>query len=202
MSRLEVLVEEPSAEEALRHILPKIIARRAAFRLINMRSKGRLLRELPKRLRAYRRRIDQGEDLRILVLVDRDDDDCMMLKRRLELAARDAGLFTKSAPDGNGCFQVVNRIVIEELEAWFMGDQEALKGAFPSLRHTKFPTTFQNPDNGGTWERLHRFLKQHGIYKKSYPKIDAARRIAPHVEPARNCSRSFRRFSQGVEALL
>jgi len=57
MTRLEVLVEEPSAKKALRYILPKIVARRAKTKVLDMRNKGRLLRELPARLRGYRARI-------------------------------------------------------------------------------------------------------------------------------------------------
>jgi len=202
MTHLEVLVEEPSAEEAMRHILPKIVAGRASCKIINMRNKGRLLKELPKRLRAYRKQMEHEGHLRILVLIDRDNDVCEHLKQRLETMAREAGLSTKTRPADNGHFQVVNRIVIEELEAWFMGDIDALKSAFGSLRRAKFPKIFQYPDNGGTWERLHRFLKKNGIYQSSYPKIDAARKIAPHIDLNRNRSRSFQQFCQGVEALL
>jgi len=202
MTRLEILVEEPSMEEALRHLLPKILQGRVHFKLINMRSKGRLLKELPNRLRAYRRRLSAGEDIKIIVLVDRDDDDCRKLKHELEQIAAQAGLATKTRPDGGGRFQVLNRIVIEELEAWFMGDKEALRSAFGNLRRASFPGAFDNPDNGGTWKRLHRFLKRNGIYRNSYPKIDAARKIAPHMDPNRNVSRSFRVFCQGVEACL
>jgi len=202
MSRLEILVEEPSMEAALREIMPKLLQERASWKPINMGSKGRLLKALPARLRGYRQRIDNGEDLKIIVLVDRDNDNCEQLKHRLETIAREAGLTTKTAANGQGDFQVVTRIAIEELEAWFMGDVDALKTAFTSLRGVNFPGIFRNPDNGGTWERLHRFLKRNGIYRKSYPKIEAARKIAKHMEPDRNRSRSFQSFVQGVEACL
>jgi hypothetical protein len=35
MSRMEVLVEEPSMEEVLRYLLPKIIGNRAGWKVIN-----------------------------------------------------------------------------------------------------------------------------------------------------------------------
>jgi hypothetical protein len=203
MSRLEVLVEEPSMEEALRHLLPKIIGNRAKWKVINMRNKGRLMKELPNRLRGYKKLMDKGEEIKVIVLVDRDNGNCHDLKQQLEHMARTAGLQTKTAVGTGGAgFQVVNRIVIEELEAWFMGDTAALQCAFSSLRSVRFPNSFNNPDNGGTWERLHHFLKQHGIYRNSFPKIDAARNIAKHMEPDRNRSRSFQCFLQGVEACL
>lgn len=199
--RLEVVVEEPSAEEAMKHLLPKIVGTRARIKVINMRNKSRLLRDLSARLRAYRKRIDHGEDLRIVVLLDRDQDDCETLKKDLEDMARGAKLTTKTYPGSDGRFVVVNRIVVEELESWFIGDTEALRKAFPRLPRN-FPGNFANADNGGTWERLHRFLKKNGIYRSSYPKIEAARKIAPHIDPDRNCSRSFQQFRLGVEAVL
>ncbi len=203
MIQLELLVEEASAEEALRHLLPGLLRGRARAKVINLGSKYTLLKVLENRLRAYRTRIDKGEDLRIVVLLDRDDDDCTLLKGRLEQAAVKAGLPSKSRPDGNGRFFVVNRIVIEELESWFIGDPEALRRAFTGLPRIN-PTggIFRNPDNGGTWEALHRFLKKHGIYRNSYPKIDAARRIAPNMRVDRNRSGSFGQFAAGIEAML
>lgn len=83
--QIVVLLEEPSAEEALRHLLPQIINGRARFKSINMRNKSRLLQELPSRLSGYTKRIQAGEDLRIVVLVDRDDDDCppSQVRRRM-----------------------------------------------------------------------------------------------------------------------
>lgn len=201
--QIEILVEEQSAEEALRHLLPRLIGNRAQWKLINLGSKYKLLRALPQRLAAYSQRIGQGEDLRVMVLVDRDDDDCEVLKRRLEAAAINAGLATKSTPDAEGRFHIVNRIVIEELESWFIGDASALRKAFTGLpKIEQNRGIFRNPDNGGSWEALHRFLKQHGIYKSSFPKIDAARRIAPHLDIQQNRSRSFQVFVAGMESLL
>lgn len=203
MTQIEFLVEEPSAEEALRHVLPKLVCGRARWKLIHLGSKYKLLKVLPDRLAAYRDRIARGEPLRVVVLVDRDADDCARLKHQLEDMAKKAGLATKTSPDAQGQFHVVNRIAVEELESWFIGDARALRHAFSSL-----PTVdvgkgiFRNPDNGGSWEALHRFLKRHGIYRSSYPKIAAARRIAPHLDPQANRSRSFQVFAQGVEALL
>jgi hypothetical protein len=196
-----VIVEEPSAEKALRHLLPKIVGRKTKFKIINMRGKGRLLRKLPAGLKAYRERIRREKDLRILVLVDRDADDCKKLKQRLESAARDAGLPTKTRPAGDGYFLVVNRIVVEELESWFIGDTAALRKAFPRLSD-KFPANFATPDNGGTGERLHRFLRKQGIYRQHYAKIEAADKIAAHMDPQCNRSRSFQHFRRAVESLL
>lgn len=203
MKRIEFLLEEPSSEEALRHIIPKLDVGKCKIEYRNLGSKYKLLKQLPQRLAAYRAMIDKGDDVRIVVLVDRDNDECQELKRTLESHARNAGLRTKSAPDVARRFHVVNRIAIEELESWFLGDLPALRRAFSSLP-SKLPRRLSaNPDNvsGGTWEALHSFLKNHGIYRNSYPKIEAARKIAPHLDIENNRSRSFRVFISGVKAL-
>ncbi len=204
MTHLEVLVEEESAEIALKsHLLPAIIQQRATCKVVNLGSKDKLRRNLESRLRAYQKRIDKGEALRLLVLVDRDADDCKQLKAELEDKARRAKLSTHSDPDEKGRFAVVNRIVVEELESWFLGDPMALRRAFPSLPAiNEKKGVFANPDNGGTWEALHRYLKRNGIYRKSYPKKDAARRIAAQMDVDRNRSASFHAFRRGVEAAL
>jgi hypothetical protein len=136
------------------------------------------------------------------VLIDRDQDDCLKLKNSLEGMARTAGVFTKTRPDEAGNFSVANRIVVEELEAWFLGDQEALNQAFPKLGKAQLKP-IQNSDNirGGTWEALHRRLKDGGVHRSTYLKIEAARLIALQMEVGRNRSRSFHAFVAAARAL-
>lgn len=200
---IEVQVEEPSAEEVLKELLPKIIGDRASFRIINYRGKHNLLKQLPSRFRAYAARIERGEELKLAVLVDRDDDDCHALKERLERTAIGVGLTTKAAPASTGDFVVVNRLAIEELEAWFIGDAEAVRAAFPRVGRFEAQAPFRIPDGvHGTWEALHRLLERHGIYGGFYPKIDAARRIAPYMRVSTNRSESFQMYCAGMEALV
>ena len=204
MRQLEVLVEEPSAKVALDIVLKQLVPEDHRFSVRDYGSKRKLLKELPKRLAAYAKRIRKREDLRILVLIDQDSDDCEVLKQKLEADAVGCGLATKSRPDSQGRFRVVNRIVVEELESWFIGDPAALRRAFPKLPPENFKGIFAKPDNQGNkaWENSHRLLKKHGIFRNSYPKIEAARKIAPHIDCDRNRSPSFRQFCNGVEALL
>ncbi len=130
--RIEFLVEEPSAEAALTNLVPKIVGRNVPFRIHPYQGKQDLLGKLTQRLRGYARWLPG--DWRIVVLVDRDRQDCKALKERLERSARDAGLHTKTMSGPDGPFQVLNRLAIEELEAWFFGDVEALVAAFPGCR--------------------------------------------------------------------
>lgn len=91
---IEFLVEEPSAEAALRSLVPKICGSSISFDIHTFRSKSDLLAKLPSRLRSCKRFLHP--DWRIVVLVDEDRQECMALKTELENAAIDAGLSTRS----------------------------------------------------------------------------------------------------------
>ncbi|NQT19153.1 MAG: hypothetical protein HQ592_05575 [Planctomycetes bacterium] len=84
VERVEVLVEEPSIEAVLRHLLPKLLGS-TAFRIYPYQCKSQLLLRLPQRLRGYKKWLP--DNWRILVIVDRDDDDCKGLKATLDSIA-------------------------------------------------------------------------------------------------------------------
>ena len=127
---VEFLVEEPSAEAALFNIVPKIL-HDVTFRIHPFQGKQDLLSKLLPRLKGYRGWLP--EDWKIVVLVDTDDEDCKELKVKLEERAKTAGLMTKSRKTGESYFQVLNRLAIEELEAWFFGDVDALHAVYPRV---------------------------------------------------------------------
>lgn len=199
---IEFFVEEESAETALRALVPKILGTSVTFRVHTHQDKLDLLAALPRRLRGYAGWIP--EDWRIVVLIDEDREDCTTLKQKLERAAADAGLKTKSAARGGQRFYVVNRIAIEELEAWFFGDIEALVAAYPRVPvGLDRKARYRNPDAiaGGTWEALERVLQRAGYYPGGLPKKEAAGLIAAHMDPSRNRSRSFQVFRDALIAL-
>lgn len=200
---LFVHVEEESMETALQGLLPRMRPQED-WKIINHGSKDKLLKALPQRLQGYAAWNDPA--LRILVLVDRDADDCRALKTRLEDMARHAGLATKSAPAADGGFKVVNRVVIEELEAWFFGDVPALTRAFPGFPETLAQkTAYRDPDaiKGGTWEKLLKALQDAGYYTRSekLPKVEVARKVTAEMTPDSNRSTSFQHFRTGLAAL-
>jgi len=111
-------------EAFLRALLPRLLPVDRTFEVHSFQGKADLLGKLPARLRGYAQWLPA--DWRIVVVVDRDDDDCQDLKRRLETMAAAAGLITRSRT-GGAWWQLVNRIAIEELEAWYFGDWEATR---------------------------------------------------------------------------
>ncbi len=201
VEHIEVFVEEPSAEAALRILLPKI-APQLSFEIFDYQSKTRLLARLPARFRGYTHVLQPNQ--RILVLVDRDDDNCIDLKSRLEAVAAEAGLMTRTASRGHPC-QVINRIVVEELEAWFFGDWESVCTAYPRVQVTvPQQTRYRTPDaiTGGTWEALERVLQKAGYFSSGLRKIEVARAIAKHMQPDANTSHSFQVFRRSLLELV
>lgn len=185
-------------EAFLRALLPRLLPRDRTFEIHPFQGKSDLLGKLEPRLRGYAAWLPA--DWRIVVVVDRDDDDCRELKHRLESVAGHAGLCTRSRARG-APWQLVNRIAIEELEAWYFGDWAAVCSAFPrALANVPRRQGFRNPDaiTGGTWEAFERVMQAHGYFKGGPAKIDAAHAIGAHVDPARSSSRSFRVFNDAI----
>ncbi len=202
--QLEVLVEEESAEAALHILIPKLVRPDLYYEIRLFQGKPDLLGKLPQRFRSYARRVPR-EDLRILVLIDKDRQSCMELKDQMEQMAHDAGLVSKSSARTGQPFQVVSRIAVEELEAWFFGDVPALLKAYPGVPPTlAAQAKYRDPDlvAGGTAEALHDVLRAARYYTRTHlPKVEVARRISSHMDPAANRSRSFCCFRDGLTAL-
>jgi len=193
---LHFFVEEPSAERALKHLLPRIVDCEFEFFVFN--GKPDLLRRLPDRLRSYAGwAVSAG--VKVVVVVDRDADDCRELKARLEKMSDQAGLVSS----GSGP-TVLNRIVVEELESWLLGDVEALRRAYPRLPvGLAAQARFRDPENvpGGCWEALEYVLQQHGYYQVGLSKGRLAEDVAQHMDVENNQAPSFRAFRDGVRRL-
>lgn len=174
-------------EAALQELLPRVIPDHT-FNIHVHQGKHDLLKKVEQRLRAYARMT--WPDLRVVIVVDRDSDDCRALKRRLV-----------DACDVTGC-DALCRIAIEELEAWFFGDVAAMRAAYPRVPASiGTQTKFRDPDAiaGGTWEALERILSRAGYYSTGMPKVEVARRIAARMDPDTNRSRSFKVLVEGLQ---
>jgi Domain of unknown function (DUF4276) len=196
---LVFLVEEPSTEAFLRELLPRFLPVESTFEIHAFQGKHDLLGKLAARLRAYSTWLPAH--WRLVVLVDRDDEECRQLKARLESAATLANLRTRSRTRRGKPWQLVNRIAIEELEAWYFGDWVAVCAAFPKVSPDVInQAAFRKSDEirGGTWEAFERVLRKRGYFNTGLGKIEAARRIAFHVDPSRSRSPSFNAFCAAV----
>ena len=210
----EILVEDASGGIAVDGVLEKILGPNGAdhsWKMYTYKGLGHppknlrgetdptkrlLLNRLPKLLLGYGKRLD--DSAAVVVVVDLDCRDCMAFKQEL-LAVLNA-----CNPRPNALF----RIAIEEIEAWLLGDSAAVKAAYPNARDSVLED-YRQDDICGTWEVLadavHRggaaALKKEGWQASGREKCKWARKIAPHMDPERNRSPSFRAFRDGVRRL-
>ncbi|MGH3545333.1 MAG: DUF4276 family protein, partial [Mycobacteriales bacterium] len=170
VTRLEVLSEEPSAEKALEILLPKIVPGNPC-KIRNFRGKQSLLTGLPQLLRACTARL-KWEQLKVVVLIDRDNDNCLQLKDRLQRIATEAGLATTEGSTQH--VTVLNRIVICELESWFLGDVPALRSVYPRVPASLGEREgFRDPDaiSGSAARALDDVLRDHGYRRTGSQKV-------------------------------
>ncbi len=195
-SHLDILVEEDSMAAFLYEALPAVLPEGCTFKPHVFKGKRGLIKNLESRLKGYAWSLPPEH--RLVILIDRDQDDCHDLKRRIEGMVARAGLRSRSMV-GGGDWQAATRIVCEELEAWYFGDWEAVKDVYPGVRNA-LPGGHRNSDaiTGGTWETLERILRKAGYFTGGLRKVEAARAIGQRIDPNRNSSPSFRVFLDAV----
>ncbi|MEG4852537.1 DUF4276 family protein [Microcoleus sp. B5-D4] len=196
-------MEEASLESALTQLLPKILPSTVTYKIHAFRGKTDLLAKLPNRLKGYQAWLPP--DWKIVILIDEDREDCLKLKQQLEIMAISSGLITKSSCQKDKSFQVLNRIVVEELEAWFFGDVEAIRQAYPKVSpNLANQKKYREPDaiKGGTWEALERVLRNAGYHQGGLEKYKASSEISKYMNPESNLSKSFKVFYQGLLEII
>jgi hypothetical protein len=180
-TELVFMLEEPSMKAFLESLLPRLLPNTVAFTLIPHEGKSDLEASLPRKLKAWRK-----PEAKFLVVRDQDAADCKAVKARLVGIAQAAG------HDG-----AVVRIACRELEAWILGDLEAVAQAFdkPQIAQLATKQKYRNPDRlGSPSEELRKLLG-------SYSKIAGARAAGIHIAVDRNCSKSFQVFVASVQRL-
>ncbi|MEU7786471.1 DUF4276 family protein [Amycolatopsis sp. NPDC049159] len=194
MIHVEILVEEQSAEAALKTLVPKIVGEDVSFAVRRFQGKQDLLKRLPGILRGFAARIS-WEALRVVVLVDRDTEDCRELKRHLVEVGEEAGLPSEF---------ILHRVVIDELESWFLGDVPALCAAYDKVpKDLGKQARYRDPDDTGKASRaLEDLLRSKGYLRDRLPKVAAAEAIAPHMDIENNRSKSFQVFRDGLRRLV
>ena len=205
ISHLEFIVEEHSMEVFLMALLSRCLPDGCTFDVHSHKGKKALLQKLEGRLRGHTPRgyaRSLPPDYCIVVIVDADQDDCQELKRQLEDACRQAGLKSRQAA-GVHQWQAVTRIAIEELEAWYFGDWQAVCSAYPRIpQGISMRPNCKHPDaiSGGTWEAFEKIMKQYRYCRKDscLNKVQTAKDIGQHIDPERNRSPSFKVFWKAI----
>jgi hypothetical protein len=211
----EVLVEDQSGAIAIKLFLQKILGPNGqthTYKIHPYKGIGRLPRNLrgqidpqkrilldrlPKVLQGYGHSLQKTEAA-VLAVVDLDDRDCLQFKQEL------VNVLNQCHPRPNVLF----RIAIEEIEAWFLGDLVALKKAYPRAKGSVL-NTYGQDSVCGTWEKMADAVYPGGSAKLNllgYPligevKSEWAEKISPLIDINQNRSKSFRVFCKGVRRL-
>ncbi|WP_305041140.1 DUF4276 family protein [Geoalkalibacter sp.] len=181
MKTIVFFLEEPSAQDALEGLLPRILPEEIAVEYLVFEGKQDLEKRMVRRMRAWLR-----PDCVFVVLRDQDSGDCKEIKQGLIARCREAG-----RPDA------LVRIACRELESWFIGDWEAVSVAFGNakLKGLSQKATYRQPDFlGSPAAELRKYIP-------AYQKRDGARRIGRQLDLERNASCSFRVFVEGLRRL-
>ena len=211
---IEILVEDASGKKLLEAVLPKLLGAYGEPHTWNMHAykgvgripsnlKGRadpakriLLDQLPRLLQGYGK--TPGIDA-VVVVLDSDRRNCVDFLNELK------GLVSGCNPAPSTMF----RLAIEEVEAWYLGDQQALQAAYPRAKAEVLGRYVQ--DNVcDTWELLADAIHHGGsaaIKRAGWPlpgqiKCEWAEKIGPLLEPDRNVSPSFGKLRDGLRRLV
>jgi hypothetical protein len=205
LMHFEILVEDHSGKKALDILTPKIIGNEHTFKVYPYKGIGRipknmkdskdagkriLLNNLPKLLKGYGRTFSGYKNYSSVVILVCDlDDKCMKVFREELFDVLNA---CNPRPKTHFCF------AIEEGEAWFLGDLNAVKSAYPTAKDSIL-NSYVNDSICGTWEKLADAVYHGGARKLSalgwqaigIEKACWAERITPHMIVNDNKSPSF-----------
>ena len=181
MNRIVFLLEEDSMRILLEGLLPRLFPQ-LLFQCVPHEGKHDLEKSILRKLKAWR---EPG--VRFVVVRDQDSADCHQVKTKLVQLCL-----------GTGRRDVLVRVACRELEAWYIGEPQALKQAFPATRPSVLreldKSRYQNPDT---------VVRPSDIVAKLIPefqKRSGARHMATFLSRENN-SNSFRVFVEGVEKL-
>lgn len=180
MNRVVFLLEEYSMKILLDGMLPRLLPG-LPFLCVPHEGKQDLETSVPRKLRAWRE-----PEVRFVVIRDNDGGDCLALKDSLSALCVEGGRN-----------DVLVRIACQELEAWYIGEPDALADAYDNeaLRHIGRKARFRHADRvqqpAAALERL----------VPEFQKVSGARRMARFLTKERNRSKSFQVLLAGIERL-
>jgi hypothetical protein len=189
MITLHVFTEEVSSKNVFDVILPKILSENVSFRIYPHQGK----QDLEKALRTSLPSISKLPGSKILITRDQDNANCRDVKDRIQEII------------GENCHcEYLIRIACKELEAWFLGDLEALKKAYPRFKPEQYQSKadFRNVDKITDPDKyLLRIIPEFN-YKESLPKLVISETIAPFLDLKKNNSSSFKNTISAIKKLV
>lgn len=187
MGRLEILVEEPSMAELLHFILPSALPSGWVLNenvfVRKHQGKSDLRKSIPIKLKSFSY---WREPVGFLIMQDQDSNDCKQLKREIQ-----------DLCSGYQHIPILIRIVCREMEAWYLGNMDAIQEAYPTFNAGAFKkkAKFRNPDICNAKDELKKILPH-------YQEISSARKIGPYIQSENNVSGSFHQFLAGLQKII
>lgn len=185
MINLVCLLEEPSAEEMLKGVFPRLLPDDIFVKFIVFDGKQDLEKQIVRRIRFW-----QKPNSVFLIMRDKDTGNCKQIKE---------GLVRKTIEAGRQAESVV-RIACHELESFYLGDLKAVeKGlSMSNLQQHQDNRKCRSPDS---MPNANDSLKK--ITKLRYQKVAGSRAIGPYLSlDGSNRSHSFNVLISGVNRLL
>jgi hypothetical protein len=181
MKRLVFLLEEPSAKEMLKAILPKVLPDHIYPEFKVFEGKQDLERGLTRTLRAWRR-----PSCAFIVIRDQDCGACEHIKQKLNNLCQQAN---------RDNMNVLIRVACRELESFYLGDLQAVeKGLHLSgIARKQNNRKYREPDNLGNPS-----MELETITSGVYQKMAGSRAIAPYLNLEGNKSHSFNILIAGI----
>lgn len=208
------LVEDKSGERMLELLLPRSIKIPNSFEVHSYKGVGHipknlkassnsrkttLLGKLPSLLKGFEATF-QDVEYAIFVVCDLDDNDLQDFKGELIKFANSS---VSSSNKVCFCF------AIEEMEAWLLGDIEAIRKAYPNAKMSVL-SSYTNDSICNTWECLadaiykggSKELKKKDYYSIGAEKISWATNICPYMDIDNNSSDSFNYLQGKISTFL
>jgi len=185
MRHLVFLLEELSAAEMLKGILPKLLPDGFSVKYIVFEGKQDLEKQLERRLKGW-----QQANTAFLVMRDKDRGDCLSIKRQLA---------EKANASGKGAMTLI-RIACTELESFYLGDLNAVGQGLgiANLAKKQKERKYRTPD-----ALANAAQELQNLTQRKYQKVAGSRAIAPHLKTdGSNHSHSFNVLLSGIEKLI
>lgn len=163
------------------------------------RKTGKLLNDLPMFMKAFSKKLQNMEYAALVIVLDNDKRNVMQFQKELEEVAISNLILC----------DYVFCIAVKEMEAWLLGDIDAIKKAYPDAK-MQYIKKYEQDAICETWEVLADIVYPHGLSKLkkradgSYFEIGKAKRewadkIGSCLQLRKNLSPSFRHFIKELE---
>lgn len=168
------------------------------FKIFEFRGKDDMKGKISKRIRAYR---SEGDFIyKHFVVIDRDREDCTELNEQLIKICASEGFEVRNC---GSSWQVATSIVIEELEAWYFGDWDAVTACYSRVSSTiPKKSRFRKSDQieKPSRELLKIFNSSH--IKEKFLKTRIAENVGRNYNADRSTSPSFKHFRKVVDEAI